>query len=48
MESFQTDPRARRFEINFYLPPDIVAGGHVLELRLGRRLLTRMGIEVVR
>jgi SAM-dependent methyltransferase len=48
VEVFQTDPRARRYEVNFELPPEISPGGHVLELRIGNRLLTRMGIEVVR
>ncbi|HVW84079.1 MAG TPA: hypothetical protein VHB50_05345, partial [Bryobacteraceae bacterium] len=46
IETFRTDPLAERWEVNFRLPEEIGRGGHVLEIRLGKRLLTRMGIEV--
>ncbi len=47
VETFRTDPRASRYEVNFRLPASILPGGHVLEIRLGKRMLTRMGIEVL-
>ncbi len=46
IETFRTDPLANRWEVNFHLPAGTAAGGHVLEIHLGRRLLTRIGIEV--
>lgn len=48
IETFRTDPLTERWEVNFRVPDAIKAGGHVLEVRLGRRLLARMGIEVAR
>src|SRR6185312_15833111 len=48
VETFRTDPLASRYEVNFRLPAGIAAGGHVLEIHLGPRKLTRIGIEVVR
>lgn len=48
VEWFCADPLADRYEINFQLPETCGAGGHVLELRMGKRQLTYMGIEVVR
>ena len=47
VEAFRTDPLASRYEVNFRLPRGLKAGGHVLEIRLGARVLTRTGIEVV-
>ena len=47
VDTFRTDPLAERWEINFRIPRQIGAGGHVLEIRLGKRLLARMGIEVL-
>ncbi len=44
---FETDSRAARFEVNFRLPSAAGLGGHILEIHMGRRLLTRMGIEIV-
>ncbi len=46
-ETFRTDPLASRYEANFRVPAAIRQGGHVLEVRLGSRTLTTMGIEVV-
>ena len=46
VETFRTDPLTERWEVNFRVPDAIGPGGHALEIRLGRRLLTRMGIEV--
>jgi len=46
VETFRTDPLASRYEVNFRLPGGLNRGGHVLEVRLGTRTLTRMGIEV--
>ena len=43
IETFRTDPLAERWEVNFRVPP-LPPGGHVLEVSLGKRLLTRMGI----
>ena len=43
IDTFRTDPLAERWEVNFRVPR-LPAGGHVLEVFLGRRMLTRMGI----
>jgi SAM-dependent methyltransferase len=48
METFRADPLTERWEVNFRIPESIPAGGHPLEIRLGRRILAKMGIEVVR
>ncbi len=47
VETFRADPLTERWEINFGIPKGTAPGGHVLEIRLGERLLTRMGIEVI-
>lgn len=44
VESFRTDPLAERWEINFRLPAGTPSGGHVLDVFLGRRRVTRIGI----
>ena len=46
IETFRTDPLSARWEVNFRLPAAVAPGGHVLDIRLGPRLLTHMGIEV--
>jgi hypothetical protein len=46
-ETFRTDPLASRYEANFQVPSATFPGGHSLEIRLGGRTLTKMGIEVV-
>ena len=48
VETFRTDPLAERYEVNFSVPRSIAAGGHVLDVWLGKRRLTQIGIEVVR
>jgi hypothetical protein len=47
IETFRTDPLAERWEVNFQVPETTGPGGHVLDVWLGARLLTRTGIEVV-
>jgi ubiquinone/menaquinone biosynthesis C-methylase UbiE len=47
-DTFRTDPLAERHEINFSLPAALPAGAALLEVRLGRRTLARVMIEVVR
>ena len=47
LDTFRTDPLCERWEVNFRIPSEIGAGGHVLELRLGTRRLALTGIEVV-
>jgi SAM-dependent methyltransferase len=47
VETFRADPLTERWEVNFRVPRSIGRGGHVLEIRLGARLLTKTGIEVV-
>ena len=42
-----TDRRARRFEIAFEMPAGIEPGKHALELRVGRRRVPAVEIEVV-
>lgn len=46
IETFRTDPLTERWEVNFRVPDEALPGGHVLEVRLGKRLLARMGIVV--
>jgi 2-polyprenyl-3-methyl-5-hydroxy-6-metoxy-1,4-benzoquinol methylase len=46
VETFRTDPLASRFEVNFDLPRELNPGGHILEIRLGSRTLTRMEIDL--
>lgn len=48
IETFRTDPLCERWEVNFSLPSRTKPGGHVLDVFLGKRLLTRTGIVVVR
>ena len=43
---FCVDPRPRRFEVNFRLPPEIGPGAHLLEATLGWRKLAVVPIEV--
>jgi len=45
-DTFQTDPLLAQYEVNFKLPEEAGPGGHVLEIRMGTRTLTRTGIEV--
>jgi ubiquinone/menaquinone biosynthesis C-methylase UbiE len=47
VETFRTDPLASRYEVNFEIPEESSAGGHVLRITLGARMLTQIGIEVV-
>jgi SAM-dependent methyltransferase len=47
VETFRTDPLLARYEVNFRVPDSVAPGGHVLEIHLGARTLTKMGIEVV-
>lgn len=47
VETLRTDPLASRFEVNFDLPDGCGKGGHLLQIRFGKRLLTQMGIEVI-
>jgi hypothetical protein len=47
-ETFRADPLTERWEVNFRIPKSIPAGPRSLEIRLGRRILATMGIEVVR
>lgn len=45
-EFFCIDPRPQRFEVNFRLPEEIAPGSHVLEVRIGRRKLAPVMLEV--
>lgn len=46
LEFFCIDPRPQRFEINFRLPEAISPGRHPLEVRIGRRKLAPVMLEV--
>jgi SAM-dependent methyltransferase len=46
LDWFCVDPRPRRFEVNFPLPPEIGPGAHLLEATLGWRKLAVVPIEV--
>ncbi|MEI9973408.1 MAG: methyltransferase domain-containing protein [Ignavibacteriota bacterium] len=45
-DSFCTDPILRRYEFNFRMPEGLGKGGHVLQLKMGKRTFPPMGIEV--
>jgi hypothetical protein len=47
LEFFCIDPRPQVFEVNFRLPEQIVAGRHPLQVRIGRRKLAPVMLEVV-
>ena len=47
LEFFCVDPRPQKFEVNLRLPEQIGIGPHQLELRMGRRKLAPITIEVV-
>lgn len=47
VEFFRTDPLTERFEFNIRLPAAMPAGGHQLELSLGKRRFPTVPIEVV-
>lgn len=47
LEFFCTDPRPQRFEVNFRLPEEIEPGARNIELRIGRRKLPPIAVEVV-
>jgi hypothetical protein len=47
LEFFCTDPRPQRFEVNFRLPEEIQPGPHNIELRIGKRKLPPIPVEVV-
>ncbi len=46
VEFFCTDPRTRRFEVNMKLPETLAPGRHAIEMRIGRRRLAPVPIEV--
>jgi hypothetical protein len=46
LEYFCTDPRPQRFEVNFRLPEEIAPGSHTLEVRIGRRKLAAVALDV--
>jgi SAM-dependent methyltransferase len=46
LEYFCIDPRPQRFEVNFQLPETIGPGLHDLEIRIGRRKLAPVPLEV--
>ena len=47
IETFRADPLTERWEVNFEIPQSVPAGARLLEIRLGARILAKMGIEVV-
>jgi SAM-dependent methyltransferase len=46
LEFFCIDPRPQRFEVNFRLPQEIGPGKHRLEMRMGRRRLAPVELDV--
>lgn len=48
LDSFCTDPRVPRHEVNFTIPPDIEPGARTVELVLGSRQLASLPVEIVR
>jgi SAM-dependent methyltransferase len=47
LEFFCVDPRPQKFEVNLRLPEEIGVGQHQLELRMGRKKLASICIDVV-
>lgn len=45
-DSFCTDPLTSRYEFNFRVPEGLARGPHELVMRVGRRTLARMPVEV--
>jgi hypothetical protein len=46
VDSLCTDPMNEQFEVNFKLPPWVMAGPHNVEMRLGSRVFPPVGIIV--
>jgi SAM-dependent methyltransferase len=46
LEVFCADPRPQRFEVNFHLPEQVGPGRHPLQVRIGRRKLAPVTVEV--
>jgi SAM-dependent methyltransferase len=46
IDIFCTDPAPPRCEVNLRLPDSVVAGPHIIEMRLGRRRFAPVSIEV--
>jgi len=46
LEFLCIDPRPQRFEVNFRLPEDIGPGRHELQVRIGRRTLAPVVLEI--
>jgi hypothetical protein len=46
VEFLCTDPKPQRFEVNFRLPDEIAPGQHQLDVRIGRRKLATVILEV--
>jgi ubiquinone/menaquinone biosynthesis C-methylase UbiE len=46
LESFCTDPRIPRHEVNFKVPPDLERGRQLLEMALGRRRLGAIELDL--
>jgi ubiquinone/menaquinone biosynthesis C-methylase UbiE len=47
LEYFCIDPRPQRYEVNFRLGEDVAPGMHSLEVRIGRKRLAPIAVEVV-
>ena len=47
LEYFCTDPLPPRFEVNFRIPHEVGRGSHLLDMRLGRRRLGTVSLDVV-
>ncbi len=47
LEFFCIDPRPQLFEVNFRLPEEVTPGRHALEVRIGRRKLAPVMLEIV-
>ena len=46
LDLFCADPVKMRFDITFLLPDSVTRGAHQIELRLGSRVFSPVGIEV--
>lgn len=46
LERICTDPRQQRYAVNFRIPDDVAAGPHEVSIRVGRRKLPPLTVEV--
>jgi hypothetical protein len=46
LECICLDPRPQRYAVNFRIPEDIATGSHEVNIRVGRRKLAPLAVDV--